>query len=1110
VRVLTAPKIALLQGANRAHHQRIWFGPPGGALVDLSDYLLPGTLHEAGVNEQVDALTVHMDRSLGAASLSPLMTADPPIDLGHQVVWETAVTAQTVAPIEADWIELFRGTVRLADPSNNDMVVVCQDLAGTLNELYTLPGQTIAIDTELEDAIQEILDEAPGLAPTTLDVPVSPDASLTAALAISHEPVLRATQGLADSIGWSTRYKWHEAGAEFRFSLLEPPRDKTIPDWVTSPSRYLLVPELKLDKTDIRNEIWVYYGPKDPSGIQASFALARDDASIAKYGLLPMVLREGSDSPIQNSTQAQALADAALSDLSEPDVTHSFVDFDLPHLQPWDLIEFPPNNVHYSTMQRLSVQTIRREYPAPGVARITAGCRGKPSAGVGTWRRREKIGQVIDAVPPPVNPLLYGFIRFEEVETGDPAIRRIEYEAGPNVHSVWAAVQQYDYPLEVDAEADIKTRVTNTGTLIGSLTLPAPTADLATMYRAEPRYMTPDGLAIYSAGVDLVEQGLLYAEPAKIHGWIDAKYQAGILKVFAGANPTVSALPVTYEIRADSRTGAILAAGIWTTQAAAQAGIGGTGSLTNLAPPADGKKFWLARFTDVAGNEEWQGDSVENPVKPRIHSFAHIQGASTLTADISIVVESPLGRNITLSAWLNRLGTTHPDPAAAADATLALTFTPGTPGSTLVTSATTGWSTGVRMFDENSVFPGIGKVIYLAAVDDLGFGTGIQPFELHSWSTLQRSDGSIIDNAISRPGAIAASIRPLESRASRPAAGDYVGHRIGARDTGLAWEWTGSAWTPLLNGVDGFYYMPYVVASAVSTRELAAYAATIGKLNIASVFLSGFTISSNSPGAGSVAWSSGSVIYEGATYAVSGGATGDPIVWWDRSSPGAFRNSSNTDDLIADGYDEGDGDAVVIMNDLGTAQEIWNGTLIYGGRIKVPYLSAIKADLGTMAAGIMLDALSGALFAIRLSSGYAIPGSVTDFIDFVAAGSSAPMVRLGGLEVDGLGDTTLQGRLKLIQDDSQTSIDFYADDETTLIGQITADFASINMITGSRGFTLSNASGLLVNAPTHINFDGFSANQAGLLLNFNGVGARWVTLSPTVDAATGGRLLVGT
>jgi hypothetical protein len=588
------------------------------------------------------------------------------------------------------------------------------------------------------------------------------------------------------------------------------------------------------------------------------------------------------------------------------------------------LIEFGDADADDLSLEMTGVTVARGQWITIEVEPWTGFSAGAVTGDEGPRERitEQRIFQLV-----PVDPHLYGFTKWEEVETGDPSIRQFEYETGDNVHSVWGAILTYDYPLVVNAEADIKGRVTDTGALSGTITLNAVGADKAVMYRYEARYENAEGgLSIY--GPDSVEQGLWYAEPAKINGVIDAKYDAGVLKVFAFADPTASALPVAYEIRADSKTGSVLASGSWTSIAAAQAGVGGSGALTNLTPPADGKKLWYAKFTDVAGNIEWHSDSVENPVKPRIRKLRQVVGSSNVTTDIYVTVESPLGRDITLKVWTNKAGTANGDPAGATDADIAVGFTAGTPGSTEVGPSN-------ASLDNVPVWPGRGKKVYFEAVDDLGFSTGVIDYTLMSWLDIIGSNGLLTDSAIDRPAAFAASIRPLEAMATRPANGDYVGHRIAALDTGLAWEWTALAtWEPLEMGAGGFYYYPFLVADSVTAREVAAKELTGAHLNIADVYVTGLTTTNNSPGAGSIAWSACTVDHLDDTYAVAGGNTSAEVVWWSPvAGSGTTFQTSSASGLEAAGYDQNRGDRIILLNQNGTARQVWNGTRIYGGHL---------------------------------------------------------------------------------------------------------------------------------------------------------------------------------
>ena len=72
------------------------------------------------------------------------------------------------------------------------------------------------------------------------------------------------------------------------------------------------------------------------------------------------------------------------------------------------------------------------------------------------------------------------------------------------------------------------------------------------------------------------------------------------------------------------------------------------------------------------------------------------------------------------------------------------------------------------------------------------------------------------------------------------------------------------------------------------------------------LYLSGFTFSTNSPGAGSIAWSSGIVTYQGIQYLVATGNSGTNFwIYWKLSSPTSFQSAAQgTPNLPALGADD--------------------------------------------------------------------------------------------------------------------------------------------------------------------------------------------------------------
>lgn len=94
-----------------------------------------------------------------------------------------------------------------------------------------------------------------------------------------------------------------------------------------------------------------------------------------------------------------------------------------------------------------------------------------------------------------------------------------------------------------------------------------------------------------------------------------------------------------------------------------------------------------------------------------------------------------------------------------------------------------------------------------------------------------------------------------------------------------------------------------------------------------------------------------------------------------------------------------------IETDAGDRPWSWNGSAWAGtdvtitpGRISTTTLSAIVADLGTVTAGLMQNLSDSPTAAIRLNSGYTLPGSATTYIDLAATGTGAvfnhPLIQL--------------------------------------------------------------------------------------------------------------------
>ena len=128
-----------------------------------------------------------------------------------------------------------------------------------------------------------------------------------------------------------------------------------------------------------------------------------------------------------------------------------------------------------------------------------------------------------------------------------------------------------------------------------------------------------------------------------------------------------------------------------------------------------------------------------------------------------------------------------------------------------------------------------------------------------------------------------------------------------------------------------------------------------------------FTVTANSPSAGSIAWTDVHIVYDGQDYTVANGNTSQKFVWWRKSTPNVFQVSNTHPSLTVD-------DAIVFLNKGGVPINVLNATATDGDLV-VPgtvTATAIAADAIT-AEKIQTDAiisrhiLAGAVTADKLT-----------------------------------------------------------------------------------------------------------------------------------------------
>jgi hypothetical protein len=365
-----------------------------GFLVDLTNFFISGSYHSA-IDAATDTLTVVFSREddwggVGGitGSLAPLMSANPPLDLGRLLVFSLAITPLDIAPAPGDFLERFRGHIdRINWPTRSARVEVhCRDLGGKLLDTFIEKERDYGRDpavflTPVESVIAFMLqDNQTGV---SLHVP-TPSGSFVPPFVQDEMSVMEAIRRMADTIGWVVRYRY--IGGVSRLTFYNPEREKTTPDHSLDASRYRDLTRMDTEIDDVRTVVRVFYQNR---ANQTEYVEAVNAAAVAKYGRRTFTIREGSDSPISMASQAQAMADAALSDLSEPLADHEVDTLIMPQVELGDLIAFDPNQVHYSAEQRLAVVTHRWEV-SQNTHRSHILTRGKPASGYLRWLARRE------------------------------------------------------------------------------------------------------------------------------------------------------------------------------------------------------------------------------------------------------------------------------------------------------------------------------------------------------------------------------------------------------------------------------------------------------------------------------------------------------------------------------------------------------------------------------------------------------------------------------------------------------------------------------------------------------------------------------------------------
>ena len=326
--------------------------------VELTNYLGRNWVKSVELVENVDepVSTASIELYLlggqhGEVSASPLLTSgifswasgyNPVTQYGMQLVSlykkvrvYLAVTPIDTQPESSDWQLQFRGYIDSIELSVNGLSLTCKNEMGYLADTwierqidYGSTGGTVLVEDVIQAIVtlwcgsfmggQATLYSVNGTGGTPFNVSDSPGWAITA-YPQQEMSVMDAVVRLADQIGYMLRFSWQTSTADFKLMLKEPSRSSPSSQRTFAASE-LLEFHASMSLADIRNVVTVKYSDKSD---RRQYRSDEDAASIALYGRRVMVLAEEQGSQIDTSTEAEALRDAILSDLSTPEYTAS-------------------------------------------------------------------------------------------------------------------------------------------------------------------------------------------------------------------------------------------------------------------------------------------------------------------------------------------------------------------------------------------------------------------------------------------------------------------------------------------------------------------------------------------------------------------------------------------------------------------------------------------------------------------------------------------------------------------------------------------------------------------------------------------------------------------
>lgn len=411
MRTATAAQQLAWSSPGSVTHVQVRIADSGGTIRDWTDLFGQNWIESVSWGETQDQpgqdATITLIWRSYFDNASPWVAAGQRLEgylgVGQRALIDVAIMPEGIWPGGSDWITVFDGQIdsfALAYPTGT---IQCRDrivaqLTDRWVETDTKYGAAAGRPVEL--VIGDLLTAWGGSPTQALWTPETPGFAITE-YNQQAEPILTAAQALALLIGWDLRPRWRASLGAYQLALTEPDRVGGAPVYTIPLNKILEMSRVGVAIEDIRNVVRVYYADGSlTAGGQLSIknVLITNATSITKYGRRFFELTEGSSSGIDTSAEATRLANAILSDLSDPDITATVTVPLLWWLELGDEITLPADGERFGAPQILAIVGLRHSV-LDGAATTTYQLYGKPRTGRRNWMEREARAGVSPAVP---------------------------------------------------------------------------------------------------------------------------------------------------------------------------------------------------------------------------------------------------------------------------------------------------------------------------------------------------------------------------------------------------------------------------------------------------------------------------------------------------------------------------------------------------------------------------------------------------------------------------------------------------------------------------------------------------------------------------------------